>query len=51
LHELNDVQLSALLEDIKKAITIEGSILEKDRWTIWIARKKKSDPFTPMNSK
>lgn len=43
LHELNDVRLSILLEDIKNAITIQGPILEKDRWTIWIARKKDGD--------
>lgn len=40
LHELNDNQLSTLLEDIRNAITTEGSIMEKDRWTIWIAKKK-----------
>ncbi|WP_155590825.1 class I SAM-dependent methyltransferase [Lysinibacillus cavernae] len=40
LHELNDDQLAALIEDIRKVITIEGSIIEKDRWTIWIAVKK-----------
>lgn len=40
LHELNDIQLSSLLEHIRNAITTEGSIIEKDRWTIWIAKKK-----------
>lgn len=40
LHELNDTQLSSLLEHIRNAITTEASIIEKDRWTIWIAKKK-----------
>ena len=49
LHELNDTQLSSLLEHIRNAITTEASIIEKDRWTIWIAKKNKDHPMERLN--
>jgi len=39
LHELDDEELNELVNYIDKSISIEGSIVEKDRWTIWKAVK------------
>lgn len=39
LHELDDEKLNLLINYIDKAISIENNIVEKDRWTIWIAVK------------
>ena len=39
LHELNDQELEALINHINLAISIENDIVEKDRWTIWLAIK------------
>jgi len=39
LHELDDDELNELLNYINKSISTEGSIVEKDRWTIWKAVK------------
>lgn len=43
LHELNDQELFQLVNDIEKEfVHHSGEIKEQDRWTIWIARKKRS---------
>ncbi|MCM3388102.1 methyltransferase domain-containing protein [Ureibacillus chungkukjangi] len=39
LHELDDEKLNVLINYIDEAISIENNIVEKDRWTIWIAVK------------
>lgn len=42
LHELSDSQLSNLVNDIKLELEqahYEREITEKDRWTIWVAKK------------
>jgi len=39
LHELNDKELQLLIEYMDRSIKINGNIVEKDRWTIWKARK------------
>ncbi|QUW23577.1 class I SAM-dependent methyltransferase [Sporosarcina sp. Marseille-Q4063] len=39
LHELDDEELKLLINYIDKSISIEYNIVEKDRWTIWIAVK------------
>ncbi|QQP14479.1 methyltransferase domain-containing protein [Lysinibacillus agricola] len=39
LHELDDTELNDLVNYIDQAILTEGSIVEKDRWTIWKAVK------------
>ncbi|MGE7917136.1 class I SAM-dependent methyltransferase [Lysinibacillus xylanilyticus] len=39
LHELDDEELNELVNYIEKSISIESSIVEKDRWTIWKAVK------------
>lgn len=37
LHELDDVELRALIEYIRGRMTVAAPIVEKDRWTIWSA--------------
>lgn len=39
LHELDEEELNELVNYIDKSILTEGSIVEKDRWTIWKAVK------------
>jgi len=39
LHELDDEELNALVTYMDKSISIESTIVEKDRWTIWKAVK------------
>ncbi|WP_336046235.1 class I SAM-dependent methyltransferase [Solibacillus ferritrahens] len=39
LHELTDEELKLLIEYIDEAISSDQNIVEKDRWTIWIAVK------------
>ncbi|MGB3289598.1 MAG: class I SAM-dependent methyltransferase [Burkholderiaceae bacterium] len=38
LHELDDEELSSLIDYIKGQLPAQGPILEKDRWTLWVAR-------------
>ncbi|SDC64710.1 class I SAM-dependent methyltransferase [Shouchella lonarensis] len=39
LHQLDDVQIEALIAHVEKSIgDMTEEIIEKDRWTIWIAR-------------
>lgn len=39
LHELSNKELKYLTKYIDTLITIDNSIVEKDRWTIWKAVK------------
>ncbi|MUK89504.1 methyltransferase domain-containing protein [Ornithinibacillus sp. L9] len=39
LHELSDQELEVLLNHVGQAISTDGDIIEKDRWTIWTAVK------------
>lgn len=39
LHELTNDELNDLVQTIQSKIKNKTSIIEKDRWTIWIARK------------
>lgn len=39
LYELDDYELEELIEFIDQSLTKERNIVEKDRWTMWIARK------------
>lgn len=39
LHELSDRELNELIDFMDRIITVEGPIVEKDRWTIWKAVK------------
>lgn len=39
LYELEDDELEVLIDYIDEKVTIERNIIEKDRWTLWIARK------------
>lgn len=39
LHELSDEELSELVDFIDKSIEFDREIVEKDRWTIWQAKK------------
>jgi hypothetical protein len=39
LHELNDQELEELVDFIAKQVGSNAPITEKDRWTIWIAKK------------
>jgi len=40
LHELTDQELQELVHTIQSKLANKTSIVEKDRWTVWIARKK-----------
>ncbi|WP_099157491.1 class I SAM-dependent methyltransferase [Virgibacillus ndiopensis] len=40
LHELTNSELNQLAEYINSALHSTGNIVEKDRWTIWVATKK-----------
>lgn len=40
LYELDDFELEELINYIDSKVTQEHTIVEKDRWTIWIAQKK-----------
>ncbi|MFB5660939.1 class I SAM-dependent methyltransferase [Alteribacillus sp. HJP-4] len=39
LHELNEEELTNLLQHLDQSITREETIVEKDRWTLWKAVK------------
>ncbi|MER2237932.1 MAG: class I SAM-dependent methyltransferase [Psychrobacillus sp.] len=39
LHELNDQELEVLIHHLDESILTESDIVEKDRWTIWVAIK------------
>ncbi|RXI96619.1 class I SAM-dependent methyltransferase [Anaerobacillus alkaliphilus] len=39
LHELDNDELRSLVTFIESKIVTDGPIIEKDRWTIWIAEK------------
>ncbi|MFG6117611.1 class I SAM-dependent methyltransferase [Halobacillus sp. MO56] len=39
LHELDDNELRILINHVDKSLSSNNSIIEKDRWTIWIAVK------------
>jgi len=39
LHELNDSEIESLVSFINERLPDFGGIVEKDRWTIWIATK------------
>ncbi|MFA9558278.1 class I SAM-dependent methyltransferase [Evansella sp. AB-rgal1] len=39
LHELHDEELEVLLNHIDKSLASNTNIVEKDRWTIWLAVK------------
>jgi len=39
LHELNDTELEELVQYIDESVETEENIIEKDRWTIWVAKK------------
>lgn len=40
LYELDDFELEELIDYIDSKVTEERNIVEKDRWTMWIAQKK-----------
>jgi len=40
LYELDDSELDELIAYIDSNVTQERNIVEKDRWTVWIAQKK-----------
>ncbi|WP_088013255.1 class I SAM-dependent methyltransferase [Gottfriedia acidiceleris] len=40
LHELTDEELNQLVKFISNKLLHQSSIIEKDRWTVWFARKK-----------
>ena len=40
LHELTTQQLSQLAAFVDQRLPKTGEIIEKDRWTVWVARKK-----------
>ncbi|GGI17557.1 class I SAM-dependent methyltransferase [Gottfriedia solisilvae] len=40
LHELTNDELSMLIQTIQSKLNHQTAIIEKDRWTIWIAIKK-----------
>ena len=40
LHELTDEELNRLAKFIESKLQHQSSIIEKDRWTVWFARKK-----------
>ncbi|MEE6451162.1 class I SAM-dependent methyltransferase [Gottfriedia acidiceleris] len=43
LHELTDKELKQLVKYINKKLQHQSTIIEKDCWTIWFARKKYYD--------
>ncbi len=40
LHELTDEELNQLVKFIENKLKHQSTIIEKDRWTVWFARKK-----------
>ncbi|MCM3547909.1 S-adenosylmethionine (SAM)-dependent methyltransferase [Niallia circulans] len=40
LHQLSDQELAELVHVIDRALEQDGPIVEKDRWTLWIAGKE-----------
>ena len=39
LHELGDAEIQRLIEAIRRSCEFEMPIVERDSWTVWIARK------------
>ena len=39
LHELDDAELDHLVDELRGRLA-EGPVVERDRWTVWAARRK-----------
>ena len=49
LHDVDDAELDHLVVELRRRLP-QGPVVERDRWTVWVARRPADRPLQPIEN-